>query len=299
MAGPERMRGIGFPPSLLGMVLLVAALLFAGCGTSAATPAAPASQTMSRVEPPSRETDVPVSEPTVPTESSETPASATPKEADVDDSVIIIERPEEYTGQANLVEAARAERQRRRDMGEPVYVITDKNLTEYAVGEVTSAEPKQGSGDVPADRESADGGDEAEQPVSGRAEEERREDYWRRRAREIRIGWRDAVQQVEELEGRVAELRQRFYAEDDGYYRDSQIKPAWDRAIDLLEQVKRDVVSRQEELGDLMEEGRRAGALPGWLREGIEFEPLLEPEEEPIHDPSEPVIFDEGDGEPV
>ena len=68
------------------------------------------------------------------------------------------------------------------------------------------------------------------------ADEERKaeEAYWRDRVLEIRLAWRDAADRVEELEGDVFHLRQRFYAEDDGFYRDSQIKPAWDRAVEQL-----------------------------------------------------------------
>jgi hypothetical protein len=35
----------------------------------------------------------------------------------------------------------------------------------------------------------------------------------------------------------------------------------------------------REELADTLDEGRREGALPGWLREGIELEPSFEEED--------------------
>ena len=110
--------------------------------------------------------------------------------------------------------------------------------------------------------------------------------------------WRDSVDRVEELEGEVAELRRRFYMEDDPFYRDSQIKPAWDRSLDQLTIAKDEVVAAKEDLDELLEEGRRQGALPGWLREGIEFEPVIEVEEanEPRTgpEPIEPEVLNEG-----
>jgi hypothetical protein len=98
---------------------------------------------------------------------------------------------------------------------------------------------------------------------------------------------------VDELEADVFNLRMRFYAEDDPFYRDAQIKPAWDHAIEELNATREEVGLRKQELQDFMEEGRVAGALPGWLREGIELEPV-EPvkEEMGIAEPGEPDTMD-------
>ena len=52
-----------------------------------------------------------------------------------------------------------------------------------------------------------------------------------------------------------------------------------------------EVEARQEELAQFLEEGREAGALPGWLREGIDLEPEPLVEAEPTAEPSEPVIY--------
>ncbi len=63
-----------------------------------------------------------------------------------------------------------------------------------------------------------------------------------------------------------------------------------------LEAAKRRVVEKERELEAFVEEGRRAGALPGWLREGIELEPkpVADQTEEKIHEAVEPVVVDEG-----
>ena len=49
---------------------------------------------------------------------------------------------------------------------------------------------------------------------------------------ELRLSWKEAVDSVSGLEADVGGLRQRFYAEDDPAYRDREIKPAWDRALE-------------------------------------------------------------------
>ncbi|MFW6206659.1 MAG: hypothetical protein ACOC5J_01865, partial [Gemmatimonadota bacterium] len=81
------------------------------------------------------------------------------------------------------------------------------------------------------------------------------------------------------------------YAQDDPYVRDGRIKPAWDRVLDRIGETRSRNGTLREELQQAVQEGRRAGALPGWLREGIELEPA--PEELPAEEGE-----GEGEGEP-
>jgi len=134
--------------------------------------------------------------------------------------------------------------------------------------------------------------DEAEAIVAQAAEEEK---VWRARGLEIRKRWREAADAIPGLESRIAELRQRFYAEDDPAYRDGEIKPQWDRALADLEAARARVAQGAQEVADFLDEGRRAGALPGWLREGAELEPepvLDELDGPAAHEPQEPSIYE-------
>jgi hypothetical protein len=183
-----------------------------------------------------------------------------------------------------LAEAAQRERERRQQSGRPIAVITDANLQEHAVGQLTFME------------------DEAAKPADGSvagtadAEQGPDEQYWRDRVREIRQRWADSAAQVPTLEERVAELRRRFYETDDAYYRDTRIKPAWDRAIDQIAQARAESEVHRAELEAALEEGRRAGALPGWLREGIELEPAAPEPERDAAEPGEPRIVEPVEG---
>jgi hypothetical protein len=166
----------------------------------------------------------------------------------------------------SLGEAARAERERRARAGHPVAVINDETLAEYArKGQITIAEPAK-KPSPPA----AAAGEDAAPP--------RDESYWRGRAVEIRQRWRHAADDIEELEQRSTELRQKFYLEDDTFRRDNQIKPEWDRVLDRLRQARLDAEAARNELAEFLEEGRSAGVAPGWLREGEDEEPEQEPE---------------------
>lgn len=180
---------------------------------------------------------------------------------------------EAATSSRTLVEAARAERERRAHAGPPVAVINDKNLKKQATGQLTYATPqKVDKGSEPA---------VSDEPL-------RDEQYWRSRALEIRIRWRHAADDVKELEKTAAGWRRRFYAERDTHVRDGQIKPEWDRVLDRLEEARSEVVASTRELEEFMEEGRKAGALPGWLREGVDQEPKEEPKPSNQHEVIEP-----------
>jgi hypothetical protein len=216
------------------------------------------------------------------------PEQSIAEQVAADDSLIMLDSDsEEPTGSPSLVEAARAERERRQTGDQPAIVITNKNLAEYATGDLTVSDAPE-----TVDVEPAPG---ATQEAKELAEDEA---YWRRRAREIRIQWRDAVESIPEAESRVAELRMAFYREDDGFYRDQEIKPAWDRALRELDEARLMAEEMEKELDLFLEAGRQAGALPGWLREGIELEPQMEEETQGFQtfEPVEPVVIDEGGG---
>src|SRR5262245_35384738 len=185
-----------------------------------------------------------------------TPADPPQKAEPVrDDSPVVVDPGEDEAGQdVSLVEAARAERERRAHAGQPVAVINDKTLPRYAAkGQITVADPKPKPGAA-----------EAPPPADGSAVKD--EQYWRSHALDIRQRWRRAADDVKELEQKSAELRQKFYLEDDTFTRDNRIKPEWNRVLDRLRQARLEVEATKKELAEFLEEGRTAGALPGWLR---------------------------------
>ena len=71
-------------------------------------------------------------------------------------------------------------------------------------------------------------------------------------------------------------MRQQFYAEDDPYIRDGQLKPAWDRVLDRILQLQQRAQQYERELEVFVDDGRRSGAHQGWLNQGWELEPTAE-----------------------
>ncbi|HLX10550.1 MAG TPA: hypothetical protein VKY89_22060 [Thermoanaerobaculia bacterium] len=189
--------------------------------------------------------------------------------------MIVVDTPDyDPDTQLTLAQAAKAERERKSESTPTRIVINNKTLHRYAKGgQLTVAAPKKETAPAaPAGTAAAVGGEHGEA-------------YWRGRALEIRQRWRKAADRIKELEQDVSEWRRRFYAQDDPYVRDGQIKPAWDRALDELRESRKTVQDAKKQLVDFLEEGRVAGALPGWLREGIDQEPK---EEKPV-DPTQPI----------
>jgi hypothetical protein len=206
-------------------------------------------------------------------------ATAPPKDRDAAaGGVVVIDPGDEEGSPKSLVEAARAERQRKAHAGQPVAVITNKTAA-HSTGQLTQAQPAARKGKEAAPGPKAAVHDEA---------------YWRQRGLDIRVRWRKASDDVERLEKEAAGLRRRFYGEDDPAVRDAQIKPEWDRTLELLDNARLDVKSSEAELAAFMEEGRRAGALPGWLREGAEKEPEKKPEPAAPTESMEPPVLKEG-----
>jgi len=93
------------------------------------------------------------------------------------------------------------------------------------------------------------------------------EKEWRGIADAARKRVVDGKAKVADLDATTRKLENDFYSWDDGQYRDRVIKPAWDSSRQQLEQAKADLAAAEKELADLPERARRAGALPGWIRE--------------------------------
>ena len=235
--------------------LLLLALLAAGCAAPPAPPVKPAAP-----EPTPAATPEPTPAP------APTPTPAPPNTVVLDSGGV------KEGSTTSLADAARAAREQKAQAAPPAHVITDKNLKQYAAkGQITVATPARKT--ETAAEETA--------PV-------RDERYWRSRALEVRLRWRKSADEVKELEQSAAGWRRRFYAENDPYVRNGQVKPEWDRVLDRLEEARAEAEAAKTELDELLEEGRTAGALPGWLREGIDQEPKEEPEPSNEHKAIEP-----------
>jgi hypothetical protein len=236
--------------------LLLAALLTLGTVGCRGTP-----QPVTRADRP-QDTQAPAAAAPSPSQAAEpsTPVAPPPREGDA--APVVVDSGAAGDAPKTLVEASREEKARRAAAGKPVAVITDKTLPRYASkGQITVADPKK---------------DKKPAAAPAVPQEVKDEQYWRGKARQLRENWKQAADEVKDLEEKSTALRQKFYSEKDLFLRDTQIKPDWDRVLDRLRQAHVDVDAAKEELAHFLEEGRAAGAQPGWLDEGIEEEPVDE-----------------------
>lgn len=237
--------------------LLLAALLALGTAGCRGTP-----RPVTRADQP-QETKAPAAAPSSSPSSEPSAAPAAPPPREGDAAPVVVDPGTDDSKPQTLLEASRAEKERRANAGKPIAVITDKTLPRYASkGQITVADPKK-------DKPKA-----AAAPAAPQAKDE---EYWRNRAHKLRESWKTAAEEVKDLEEKSTALRQKFYSEKDTFLRDTQIKPDWDRVLDRLREARLDVDAAKQELAGFLEEGRTAGALPGWLDEGIEDEPAEEP----------------------
>lgn len=164
----------------------------------------------------------------------------------------------------HLVDVALEEQRRRQGTSSPEVKITNENLSEYAKdGDLTFV---QEAGETSDDRTL----------VAEQEQVEEEETYWRNRILEPRVRWSETVEEIGRLEAEAAELRQRFYREDDPFVRDRQIKPEWDRVLERLGSARDEARIYQAQVERVLNEAADAGADTAWLDEGAYLEPPLE-----------------------
>jgi hypothetical protein len=161
----------------------------------------------------------------------------------------------------SLAETLRAADKTRRKEAKASVAITNETLvTDPRKGRLTTSSPRPTS---PAPTP----GPEVSRPAPAGGHDASAEVYWRERMHSARARVEELREQVRRFELESKKLENDFYSWDDGQYRDSVIKPAWDKKREEMETSRRDLEQAEKELSELPEKARQAGALPGWLRE--------------------------------
>ncbi|HEX9305751.1 MAG TPA: hypothetical protein VGA31_15010 [Thermoanaerobaculia bacterium] len=153
-----------------------------------------------------------------------------------------------------------------------IRITNDSLVTDPGKGKLTTSRiqatptprAKEASGKRPANANATPA--VASEP-EGAGPPEGAEAYWRGEARRLRGRVAEIKEAIARLEAESRKLESDFYSWDDGAYRDRVIKPAWDKAREDFATAKKDLPVAEKELEDLPDRARRAGALPGWLRE--------------------------------
>lgn len=155
-------------------------------------------------------------------------------------------------------------RRREVEKKKAVRITNDSLVTEADKGKVSTSDVRPAATPEPTAKAGAPA-EAAAAPPAPSAED--REAYWRGEGRRLRELVANLKESIARLEEDTRRLESDFYSWDDGSYRDRVIKPAWDKAREELTTARRELPAAEKDLADLPDRARRAGALPGWLRE--------------------------------
>lgn len=167
--------------------------------------------------------------------------------------------------QPSLAEVAREEQERRATISEKSRVYTNEDL-QGGLRLTTGAPPSEDAKSPdPEDQETTDASD-APPPAETEADAPAQdEEYWRQRITAAREARQRAELLVSALQNRVDGLWADFTARDDPFQR-AQIEQDRLDALAELEHTRGEIDRYRQEISDIQEEARRAGAPPGWLR---------------------------------
>ena len=163
----------------------------------------------------------------------------------------------------SLGDVARKEEARRKGVTAPAKVYTNDNLQKV---DPPAAPPSTPSSAVPqAEAAAAVPAAPATPAAAGPADAPRDEKYWRGRLENTRTALSRAQIFGEALQSRINALSTDFVNRDDPAQR-SVIAADRQKALAELDRVKQEIAQLQKAIGDIQEEGRRAGVPAGWLR---------------------------------
>jgi len=171
----------------------------------------------------------------------------------------------------SLADVARQEEARRQAIRAPAKVITNTDLKEVLPPEpapapsttTTSATPDSAaaSGDASKTADPAKPADAAKpagEPVKDQA-------YWSGRLKGLQTQLDRDQTFAGAVQVQIDALRTDFVNRDDPAQR-AAIAGDRQRAVDELDRLNKQIVTDQQAITDLMEDARRAGVPPGWLR---------------------------------
>lgn len=144
----------------------------------------------------------------------------------------------------------------------PLRITNDSLVTDTAKGRVSTSQRPPAATPDPSRTPSP-----AAPPAVAPGDSGQGEAFWREEARRLRERVAELREAITRLEADTRRLEADYYAWDDGAYRDRVIKPSWDKAREELATARLALPVAERELADLADRARRAGALPGWLRE--------------------------------
>jgi hypothetical protein len=171
-----------------------------------------------------------------------------------------------YAEDSPLVKAAKKEKERREK------TEARKTLTNQDVEEIRKKQPVSGIETSATETEASTETAEATTSTASTEKKEKvdpsqTEEYWRGRKQDVDARVQDAQSRVEQIQSEINSLTAAFYAEGDGVAQRPLIESERIERIKELEAARQALNDAKAEAEGLEDEARKAGALPGWLRD--------------------------------
>jgi len=163
---------------------------------------------------------------------------------------------------SDLVKLAKQEKERR------AKTTAKKTLTNQDIEEIRKKQPITGIESAEDETAAAVSGETA--PKEGSKEtpdNTNTEEYWHQKKQETDQQLQDAKSKVDQLQSEINQLTTAFYAESDGVGQRPVIEQERNERLKALEQAQQDLKNAEAQSDGLEDEARKAGALPGWVRD--------------------------------
>ncbi len=169
----------------------------------------------------------------------------------------------------SLAEVAKKEEDRRKQLKEEAKVITNKDLAAVPASSTPAPEPskdadKAGAKDA-KDSKDKDAKDKDAKDADKNKGPAKDQAYWASQMKNLRAALDKDQSFAQALQTRINVLTADFSGHDDPLQR-AQIGRDRDKAIADLESLKKAIDADKKAIADLLEDARRAGVPPGWLR---------------------------------
>lgn len=173
----------------------------------------------------------------------------------------------------SLADIAKKEKERREKIKTPAKVITNETVQEHLQGKGnppgTIMQPSEEGAEsdttsiptIATQEESTKSEKASSEPTDM---EGNNESYWRSKIQDAKERITNMEKQVDDLQLRLNSLQMSFYAMDDPNQR-QLLNVEIDKTFEMLAKAKDDLQKAKQDLEDIKEEGRRKGALPGWI----------------------------------
>jgi len=165
----------------------------------------------------------------------------------------------------SLADVAKKEADRRKSVPEPAKVYTNKDLSPVPAGSpppAPAADASAKTSDADKDKKADDKAETAEKTAKAPVKDQA---YWSGRLKGLQDKLARDKDYADAMQTRINSLTTDFVNRDDPAQR-SVIEQNRNKSIAELGRLNTTVKDTQKAIDDLLEEARRAGVPPGWLR---------------------------------